>query len=262
MEKYHFKELENLHYSTNIQKYCIDFIQLFSLNISILSENNFYQKFHFKDDELFPESSQCFEAFNYGKLDFVINFIYHFAHSNKNWLSDNNFNFDLDEKNLFTLLFYDNSDIFLFKKISFQPEILLSSNNWLNVLTYLFLFFLPCISNYDLLFHHHKKIPLLCCHEISDENFDLILYLMQKYSSKEFQYFCHFETNFNFLLIDDFISSNKRLYVIKDAQDWKKHLPLYKINRLFNYSCFFKNFIVKQQFLYLYKDIPIVLNIL
>lgn len=259
MKQYKIEELEQLHQLTNIQTYCKSFIDLFQLSISILPEKVFYKQLSFQDSELFPESSQCFDAFNFGNLNFVINFIYHFKNSNKNWLFDSFVDLYLDENELFYELFYDNSNIFLFKKISFQLETLLSKNEWSNVLTYLFLFFLPCISNYDLLFHYQRKIPLLSCHEISNQNFDLILYLMQKFSPNEFKHFCQSEKNFLFLLIDDFICHNKQFYVINHVEDWKKHLPIYKINRLYDLSCSIKEFHVSPQFFYLYKDITAAL---
>jgi hypothetical protein len=231
----------------SIKEYCIFFIntlkqeQLLFTPINLLTAHEIEDIINSSNGHLFPVQSNLHEFFNNGKLEYILNFIYHFPDINKSDLF-NLYTIDEQVTNIdYSTLFNEQSPNFLYKAITFEPDFLLSQHNELAITSYLFLYFLPCISPNSLLFHFRKKIPLICCNQITLQSFNILLYLMKKFEPYELDTLCS-GYNLNHLLLEDFISTAKNLYDNNSEIIWEKILPLDKIYKLIDVGCGFKEF--------------------
>jgi hypothetical protein len=253
-----YQKLNVYHQTLSIKDYCDAFLKLVNPNDKVwsLEDVENYLSINTASD-LFPETRNLHDYFNYGDYRFVANYVYHFPQTNKWWFdTDGNWeNWDADTQ--YKKIFDETSDIYLLKKAIFMPEFLLSEDLESRQLTYLFLFFLPIIENYGMLYHHIKKIPLLCCHGITDENFNMLLHLMKEYDAFGINILSK-ERNLNHILIEDFMENAKELYSFDPDTDWDKVLPLYKIYQLIDINCSFKSFSEKidPKFLYMFEHMP------
>lgn len=256
-----YNQLNSYHKSLSIKDYCHAFIKLINKNDELWTLDEL-EKHLSKNDtsELFPETKNLHSYFNSGDYKFVINYIYHFPKTDKYWFDTDNKWDNVVDSLQYKKIFDQNSDVYIFKKSIFMPEFLLSENNLNRQLTFLFLFFLPIMENYEMLYHHKKKIPLLCCHGITNENFNMLLHFMREYDLFGINSLSG-DRNLNHILIEEFMENSSELYSFDPETKWDEVLPLYKIHKLFEVNCNFKMFAQKmsKKFKYTFENMPEIL---
>lgn len=270
MWKEYINQISLLQYN-NTQEYCSAFAQYFlGKPVSLLKETEdclFSQRhnnFTFEDGhtlDLFPETNKTTLYFNSGYLEYVISIVYHFFDIKwDNFFWSGNINVSLATEEKYKLLFNENNSDFLYKKITFLPEDLLSIDNNHNTLTFLFLYFLPCTMNNSLLFHYKKNIPLVTINKISYNHFNMLLYLMRRFEEQEFLLLCE-GYNLNHLLIEDYMDNATELLSFKDNIDWEELLPMKKIHTLLRFNCHFNSFadFRNQKHLFTFEQLPEIL---
>jgi hypothetical protein len=125
--------------------------------------------------------------------------------------------------------------------ISLDLERVLYVNTHKAQFIFLFLFFMPCISKKELLFHSRKNRPLISCNGISIENFYMLQELMKLYEKETYELFCK-DYNFNHQLIEDYMESSQKLAGYQNNIKWEEELPLEKMNNLLDEGCSFTDF--------------------
>ena len=221
-----------------MQEYCIWFAANFSLNLYSLNE--FSLLIEKENGKLLPITKNISDNFYNANLDFMINFIYHLNElKNLDFLIMDN----VDSLNYDKMFKNKDSSLYFFRLFSLDNEILLSQNNNNNTLLFLFFYFFPKPYKCDLLFHHHKKFPLISCNKITFYHFEMLLFLMKSFEQITFNNLCN-GYNLNLILIEDFCQSATQLYNdIDDNYEWFDILPIDKMKTLFLNNCEFKNFI-------------------
>jgi len=217
----------------SVQEYCLWFS--FFFNLEIKNINIFKPIIEKENGDLLPISKNICNFFYNGELENFVNFIYHINElSSLDFLTMNQNNLNTSE-----FLFNQNINVF-FNTFSLDLELLLSSNNNNAHLIYLFMFFLPVYKDKELLIHPKKNIPLISCHKITQNNFDMLLFLMKSFD--RFDYYINSESNLNILLIEDFCQYSNQFFFNKKKDDWYDILPLEKIKKLFNEKCYLNKF--------------------
>lgn len=263
----YYTKLQQYQSQYTTKEYCEVFLSFINPNTKIwdiellknkLSNNDLQNGLNL---ELFPEDKNTAYYFNIGDLEFIVNFIYHFPQCDNGWFYLNDEFKKLDEHDLYLEIFRDDSNIFLFKKIGFYPELLLSKDDDNRTLSFLFLFFLPCIKNNSLLFHFSKKIPLICCNGITNRHFEMLLYLMKELEENEFKLLCE-HRNLNHILMEDFMNTCNELYSFNPKTNWNKILPIFKIHKLLDFNCGFNMFetYMSDSQKTLFSNLPEILN--
>jgi hypothetical protein len=255
------KQLNIYHKTLSIKEYCSAFIKLVNPNDELwtLNELESYLRINITSD-FFPEIINLHNYFNNGDYRFIANYIYHFPNTDKSWFDiDNNWK-NMEHQKQYKTLFDDSSEFFIFKKSIFDPEHLLSKDELEHQLTFLFLLFLPTIDNYGLFYHPFKKIPLICCNLISNQNFDMLYDLMHEYDSFELSVLCK-GNNLNHILMEDFMTNSSVLYAFDPKVNWYNVLPIYKIYKLLDINCNFQLFSnhISKNSAYMFEDMPEIL---
>lgn len=255
------QKLNVYHKTLSIKDYCLEFIKLINSNDEILSISQLEKNLRVNTtSDFFPEIINFHNYFNNGDYRFIASYIYHFPDTDKSWFDIDNKWTHLDDSSQYKRLFDDSSDSYIFKKAIFDSELLLSKDDINHQLTFLFLLFLPCIDNYGVFYHHYKKIPLLCCNNISNNNFDMLLELMQHYDIFEINLLSKGK-NLNHILMEDFMINSAVLYAFNPETNWEEVLPLYKIHKLLDINCgfeLFSNYISKNS-AYMFENISEIL---
>lgn len=256
-----YQKLNYYHKNLTVKEYCDAFLKLVNPNDKIwtVEDVNYYLSINNTSD-FFPETKNLHHYINDGDYSFLVNYVYHFPKTEKYWFDTDGKLISLDEYSQYKIIFDESSDLYLLKKSIFMPEILLSKDDINRQLTYLFLFFLPLIENYGMLYHYKKKIPLLCCNEITNENFNMVLHLMKEYDSFGINLLSA-NKNLNHLLVEDFMENSQKLYAFDTSTNWDKVLPIYKIHTLLDMNCNFKTFEEKmaKKFHYTFENMPKIL---
>lgn len=180
------------------------------------------------------------DFFNQGRFNELLSTIYHFFSID--------FSYDYYEQphdsNLlanYYALFDRKSSYYIYKAFNFEPDTLLSLENSESIYLFLFLYFLPQCAKNDLLIHPDKNIPLISCCKITNEAFDMLLYLMINFDSHNFHFLCK-NYNLNHMLLENFIDNATQLYSFDDNTNWKTILPIYKMEKFLDYDCDFQFF--------------------
>lgn len=225
---------------TTTQEYCRYFINNFSF-LRTINKNEIIKILSTPCYTLFTERYNLENILQQGKLSEVISIFYNFFEIDWNCImvSDIKFNENLSLEENYIKNFYDLSRNKLLKNIMFDTEQILSDDN--NTLLFLFLYFLPSVQENSLLFHSIKKRPLLTCNKITQNHFDMLLFLMKEYEKMEFNLLCQ-NYNLNHLLIEDFMEESKELYDFDSNTNWESLLPMRKIKILLKENCTFKTF--------------------
>lgn len=220
--------------SYSVPEYCENFVLLLNEEFpnkkiyQIYSQEETESFLHHNNGDLFTLHTNIREAFNNGEVNYIISLIYHY------------FNLGLG-KGDYSQLFNEDYHEFIYSKYNFEPDILLSHDDSQAQATYLFLYFLPCVSKNMLLFHYRYKIPLISCSIITNDNFDMLFYLMRWYEPNEFLLLTR-GYNLNLLLLENFIEKTPKFYDVLPQDDFANFLPMYKIYKLLDVGCGFKNF--------------------
>lgn len=257
-----YHQLNIFHKSLSVKDYCKAFLNIVNSDASLRSIIWVQEKLSLNDDlDLFPESKNLHNYINEGDYEFIVNYIFHFPATDKDWFDTDDRLQHLPEEAQYQRIFNDDSDVFIFKKAIFMPEYLLSKNDLNRQLTFLFLFFLPTMENYGMLYHHIKKIPLLCCDRITNDNFDMLLRLMQEYDSFGIDMLSE-DRNLNHLLVEDFMECSANLYAFDSNTKWDEVLPIHKIHTLLDMNCNFNLFEEKmsKKFQYTFEEMPQILT--
>lgn len=164
--------IEQLYYlqnNTNIYQYCEQSLYLFDKSKSLLDLSAFENYLSSKQD-LFPIVSTMYQNIHIGNWYLIINFIYHF-----NDLKNKQ---DLENKNelIVDLLNLKNQNL-IWEEVNFSVEKLLSTNNEDRLITFLFIYFLPIYKNNRFDLNYKDNEPYLTKLAITNENFDVLLYL-------------------------------------------------------------------------------------
>lgn len=245
----------------SIKDYCSAFIRLVNPEDNLWSirelENYLSEN---PTSDFFPEVINLHNYFSNGDYRFIANYIYHFPHTSKSWFDIDNKWDNISEEIQYKKIFDDSSELYILKKAIFDPEILLSKDDISNQLAYLFLLFLPSIDNYGVLYHHYKKIPLICCNLVSNKNFDMLLELMHKYDKFELDILSKGK-NMNHILMEDFMTNAAVLYAFDPKVDWNEVLPLHKIHKLLDLNCGFQLFSdhISTNSAYMFDNMPEIL---
>lgn len=226
----YLKEIHNL----SIKEYCISFSKKFNINLlskekidNIIEEN--------LDNDFFPEALNMKRNFEQGNIDFILSYFLLFEEINNNFIKLYR---DVENECLFTHnSLYKNASL-LFKIIDSKMDILLSENEENNVLSFLFLNFLPIFKNYELLYDIKTKNPLVCFPKITIENFKLLIYLMKDLDKNKFDEL-NSNKNLNHLLVELFFSDAISKIDINYLD--QKQLTKEKINILFEHEISIKN---------------------
>lgn len=245
----------------NIKDYCKYFLSIIEPSENILSvdEVNSYLKNN-ETNDFFPEVLNLNNAFNSGYYQLIASYIFHFNELDQDWYDINNNLSNLSEYEKYAMIFKEGGEDFILTRAIFSPELLLSENNEKRKLTFLFLLFLPALDNYQMLFHYKKKIPLLCTFGITDENFDMILFLTNKYLNDEIVLYKN--KNLNHFLVEEFMVASSELYAFDKRTKWKNILPVYKIKKLFKIEHWLSNFneTIDDRLLMIFPKINTILN--
>ena len=237
-----YKKLNDLYLNKiDLKLYCETFLSILSPNEKLMKKEEVENYLKENGTDLFPESINFHNAFNNGDYRFIASYIYHFNDIDLEWYDTNARMSHLSSEEKYKLIFKEDNEEFIFNKAIFEPEIMLSETNRNRQLTFLFLLFLPEMNNYQIFFHYKKKIPLLCCSFISNENFEMLLCLMTEFIADEIKLYS-ISKNLNHILIEDFMQTSAELYAFDCNTDWFKLLPIYKMHRLFEINCRFANF--------------------
>jgi len=253
-----YHKLNIYHKTLSIHDYCIAFLKLINHEDDIWNIEELEAKLAENQSlDFFPEIINLHKYFNEGNYQFIANYIYYFPKTNKSWFDiDNNWDNIIDDVQ-YKKIFDDSSELYLLNKAIFKPEELLAKDELNRQLTFLFLLFLPSIDNYGMFYHHSKKIPLICCHGVSNDNFDMIYFLMNEYDKFEIDLLSTGK-NLNHILMEDFMQNASELYSFDPNTNWNKIIPLYKIHKLLDINCGFKLFEnnIQPNLLYMFEDMP------
>lgn len=234
MWKKNLKIIKTRDINYSIQEYCLWFSYFF--NIEILPLSSFIINLEKENGDLLPISKNICDFFYNGDLNNFVNFIYHIDDLNcLDFLIINQQDIKKSD------LFFNNKKSSFFDSFSLDLELLLSVDNDNNKLIFLFLFFLPTYKNKDLFIHPKKGIPLIACHKITQENFEMLLYLMKSFDGY-FESFSSNSYNLNLILIEDFCQNSNQFFFGKEKDDWYSILPIEKIKKLFKERCYLNNF--------------------
>jgi hypothetical protein len=254
-------QLNIYHKTLSIKDYCSAFIKLINPDDSLWSIQQLEDYLSLNTTaDFFPEVINLHNYFSNGDYRFIANYIFHFPNTNKSWFDIDNKWGNISEENQYKRIFDDSSEFYILKKAIFDPEILLSKDDLNSQLTYLFLLFLPAIDNYGVLYHHYKKIPLICCNLISNNNFDMLLELMNQYDKFELDILSKGK-NMNHILMEDFMTNSAVLYAFDPEVDWNEVLPLHKIHKLLDLNCGFQLFSdhISKNSAYMFDNMPEIL---
>ncbi len=245
----------------SVKDYCKYFLSIVepSETIMSISEVNDCLKNN-QTEDFFPEALNLNNAFNNGDYRFIASYIFYFNELNQDWYDINNNLSNLSENEKYKIIFKEGGEDFILTRAIFSPELLLSANDENRKLTFLFLLFLPGLDNYQMLFHYKKKIPLLCSFGITDENFDMLLFLTNKYLPDEVVLYQN--KNFNHFLIEEFMVASSELYAFDKRTKWKNILPIYKMKKLFEIEHWISNFneTIDDRLLMIFPQINNILN--
>ena len=225
---------------TTTHEYCDYFIENFS-QLKKIKKNEIIEILSNPCNNLFTERYNLENILHQGKLSEIISIFYHYFEIDWNCImvSDIKLKQELTLEENYIESLYDLSKSKLLKNIMFDTEQLLSDDK--NTLSYLFLYFLPSTQENSLIFHEQKKRPLLTCNKITQNHFNMLMFLMKEYEREEFNLLCQ-NYNLNHLLIEDFIEDSKNLYDFDLNTNWENILPMEKIKILFKENCTFKTF--------------------
>lgn len=247
MFKDHINIIKTRDINYSIQEYCLWFS--FFFNIEIKPLNAFNKTLEMENGDLLPISKNICDFFYKGNLENFVNLIYHlddlkcldFLIMNQKEIKTSDF------------LFNQNISVF-FDSFSLDLEVLLSSDNNNSKLIFLFLFFLPIYKNQELLNHPKKQIPLISCHKLTYENFEMLLFLMKSFDGF-FDKYTQIDYNLNLILIEDFCQYSNKFFFGKEKNEWYDILPLEKIKLLFQEKCYLYHFSTERN-KKLYYNIP------
>jgi len=240
-----------------IRDYCLNSISLF--NLSLLDHDFINEKIKENpNNDFFPENLNIYNFFINGELEFIVNFIMHYNDLDNRWFDIDNLHKNKSNQEIYnSIMSYDGESSF-FKRMIIVPEELMGNGFTENKLkTFLFLFFLPIWKKNEMLFHHSKKIPLLCLSKINNEFFDILLELMLHLEKEEIFKIMNGK-NLNHLLIENFMETTSKLHSFESVINWEEILPIYKIKKLLDINCSIKNIkeTIPQRFLVLFEEIP------
>jgi len=240
-----------------IRDYCLNSLKLFNLSLLESKVVNEIVKKNPQND-FFPESLNLYNKFNNGEIEFIINFIINYSELDNRWFDIDNLYKNMSKQEIYKSTFNYINELSFFKRMIISPEELMSKDFTDDKLkTFLFLFFLPVWEENEMLFHHSKQIPLLCCSKINNEFFDVLLELMLIYEKEEILRTIT-DKNLNHLLIENFMENASKLHSFENQVNWEEVLPIYKIKKLLDINCSIKNIkeTIPQRFLVLFEDIP------
>lgn len=163
------EQLYCLQNNKNIYQYCEQSLYLFDKSKSLLDLSAFENYLSSKQD-LFPIVSTMYQNIHIGNWYLIINFIYHF-----NDLKNKQ---DLENKNelIVDLLNLKNQNL-IWEEVNFSVEKLLSTNSEDRLITFLFIYFLPIYKDNRFDLDYKDNEPYLTKLAITNENFDVLLYL-------------------------------------------------------------------------------------
>lgn len=122
----------------------------------------------------------------------------------------------------------------LYKDCSFSSNLLLATDSKTNTLYFLILFYHPISVNFPLLNHPTTQDPIIKYNEITENHFDMLLYLMERESFSEFTIYKK-NFNLNHLLIVNFLEQLLPTNMRKKEINWTDlGLPTSKIKKLLN----------------------------
>ena len=222
------------------QEYCNYFINNFSF-LKKINKKEIIKILSTPCDTLFTERYNLENILHQGRLSEIISIFYHYFEIDWNCIvgSDIQLQKQLSLEENYIKIFFDLSKSKFLKNVMFDTEKLLSDDN--NTLSYLFLYFLPCTQKNNLIFHEQKKRPLLTCNKITQNHFNMMMFLMKEYEEDEFSLLCQ-NYNLNHLLIEDFIEESIYLHDFDFNTNWENILPMEKIKILLKENCTFKAF--------------------
>lgn len=151
------------------------------------------------------------------------------------------------------------NNLFL-KEINYLPETTLSQDKIENTTIFLFLYYHPYLYKNSLIFHPITNRPLISYKKITNNHFDMLLFLMKTEAQEEFLLFQQTPYNINFQLIENIIDNSKEVYY--DEDNWDKILNKYKITTLLDNGFKLDNFeeIRSQYMCYNFKNLLIYIE--
>ena len=204
--------------------------------LTLLNKDELVIRINKQNNDLFYQTKNINSFFYDGKASELISIFYNYFHMNWEFLSFKIPAIDMSIDNLYKKEFFEFQKSNFANHIFLDIERILSTNN--TQFVFLFLFFMPCISKKELLFHYKKNRPLLSCNNLTIENFYMIQELMKTYEKENYDLFCSFY-NFNHQLVEDYIEKSQ---ILTSYTEWEKELPVEKMRFLLSENCSFTDF--------------------
>ena len=220
--------------SLDLNSYCLSFYNKYFPSENI---NDIWNRYYNVND-IENLSLLFYQYFNEGNLEAVVGGFYN--NKAKNIFVD-----------YYTRVYRKNNldDIFrsghIFKFLSFHPENLLNKDEEKRVLTYLFLFYLPMVERGLLLYHPVNNDVIIIYPNITYNNTEMLLYLMEKEADFDRRRFLEENLNLNHKLISNYIETCMPFKIYKNlGSDWHKiNFPREKILLLLKYGFSLNNFV-------------------
>lgn len=217
-----------------------EYVQVnFPVLLTLLNKDELMIRINNHNDDLFYQTKNIDSFFYEGKISELISIFYNYFDINWEFLSLKAPVINMSIDNLYKKEFFEFQKSNFANYISLDIERILSSND--TQFVFLFIFFMPCVSKKDILFHYKKNRPLLSCNKITIENFYMIQELMKNHEKENYDLFCGLY-NFNHQLIEDYIESSQLSGSYKNNVKWEKELPVDKMKFLLRENCSFTDF--------------------
>ena len=207
--------------------------------LTLLHKDELVIRINKSNNDLFYQTKNIDTFFYEGKASELISVFYNYFNINWEFLGFKTPAINMSIDNLYKKEFFEFQKSNFANHLSLDIERILSNNN--TQFVFLLIFFMPCISKKDILFHYKKNRPLLSCNNITIENFYMIQELMKSYEKENYDLFCS-GYNFNHQLVEDYIESSQILVGYKKNTKLSKELPIEKMKFLLGENCSFTDF--------------------